>query len=169
MRATPYFLAVALVAPALTGCLGVGIEAGSSPPPHHRPAPRGEDARATRPGPPPHAPAHGYRHKHERGLELEYDARYGVYVVLDHRDLFFLDDFYFRFENGAWFISARYDGEWRDARDRDIPERLRYERRKDWEKGKRGKGKDKGKGKHRDDDDDDDERRGKGKGRDDDN
>ena len=31
-------------------------------------------------GPPPHAPAHGYRHKHQHGVELEYDSGIGAYI-----------------------------------------------------------------------------------------
>jgi len=55
----------------LSGCLVVPHGHGS----------RGHTHVETRPGPPPHAPAHGYRHKHRRGPELVYDGRLGVNTV----------------------------------------------------------------------------------------
>ena len=33
-------------------------------------------------GPPPHAPAHGYRHKHPDGVELVYKSNIGGYAVV---------------------------------------------------------------------------------------
>ena len=47
-------------------------------------------------GPPPHAPAHGYRHKHEHGVELVFDSQLGVYVVVGWKDHFFSAGRYYR-------------------------------------------------------------------------
>ena len=46
-------------------------------------------------GPPPWAPAHGYRHKHH-GADLVFDAHIGVYVVVGHPHVYFHDGHYFR-------------------------------------------------------------------------
>ena len=58
----------------LSGCntLGIGIQRTGAIPPkkiYHKP------------GPPPHASAHGYRHKHHDGRELEYDSKIEAYIV----------------------------------------------------------------------------------------
>ncbi|MEE9551944.1 MAG: hypothetical protein V3V89_02760, partial [Gammaproteobacteria bacterium] len=46
-------------------------------------------------GPPPHAPAHGYRHKHH-GHDLEFDSHLGVYVVVGLASVYFLDGLYYK-------------------------------------------------------------------------
>lgn len=56
---------------------------------------------AKRGGPPPHAPAHGYRH-HKGGVDLRYDTHLGVYVVIGHPDHFFYDGRYFRRVASHW-------------------------------------------------------------------
>jgi hypothetical protein len=52
-------------------------------------------------GPPPHAPAHGYRQQHG-GADLRYDGHLGVYVVIGHPDHFFHDGFYYRRLGSRW-------------------------------------------------------------------
>ena len=47
-------------------------------------------------GPPPHAPAHGYRHKHQHGVELVYSSELGVYVVVGFPNHYFSEGHYFR-------------------------------------------------------------------------
>lgn len=64
------------------------------------------------PGPPSHAPAHGHRRKHESGVELRFDSRLDVYVVLGHTDLYFHDGAFIRFRNGTWQVSASLGGPW---------------------------------------------------------
>ena len=52
-------------------------------------------------GPPPHAPAHGYRH-HYHAVDLRYDTYLGVYVVIGHPNHFFSDGHYFRRTGSQW-------------------------------------------------------------------
>jgi hypothetical protein len=52
-------------------------------------------------GPPPWAPAHGYRH-HHGGVDLVWDAHIGVYVVVGHRHAYFHDGWYFRRVGTRW-------------------------------------------------------------------
>jgi hypothetical protein len=78
-------------------------------------------------GPPPHAPAHGYRHKH-RGHDLRFDSDLGVYVVVGLRDVWFLDGSYFRIVGDRWEIAVGTDGPWRVASRSAVPGRL-YQKR----------------------------------------
>lgn len=76
-------------------------------------------------GPPPHAPAHGYRRKHQGGAELVFDAPLGVYVVVDQTEIYFSDGWFIRFRNGGWQVSASLGGPWK-PRDADrVPPGLR--------------------------------------------
>jgi hypothetical protein len=79
------------------------------------------------PGPPPHAPAHGYRHKH-RNRDLVYDANIGVYVVVGLPDVWFLDGSYFRWYGERWEMGVSVDGPWRVARESAVPFKLREKR-----------------------------------------
>jgi len=90
-------------------------------------------------GPPPHAPAHGYRYKHQQGVELRYDAGLGVYVVIEIPDMYFNDGLYIRWStSGYWEVGHHYKGPWRAAAANEVPYTL------DKKKGKKGKGKGKG-------------------------
>ena len=80
-----------------------------------------------RSGPPPHAPAHGYRHKHH-GRELVFDTNLGVYAVVDLRDVWFLEGSYFRISGDRWEISVGVDGPWRVSALSAVPVRLREKR-----------------------------------------
>ena len=79
-------------------------------------------------GPPPHAPAYGYRRKQhvENGpdLELAFDTGLGVYVVVGIPDLYFLDGHYFRFADSGWQISVHHDSGWTVAVQKDVPSGL---------------------------------------------
>lgn len=76
-------------------------------------------------GPPPHAPAHGYRHKHQTDdVELVFDSHRGVYVVVDFPNHYFLDGLYFRFSDSGWFVSSSIAGDWKAAKDDQVPPRL---------------------------------------------
>lgn len=81
----------------------------------------------TKGGPPPHAPAHGYRQKHGRdNVVLQYDSGLAVYVVSGYRDCYFNDGVYFRLSSSTWEVSARIDGPWKVAVvDRDLPDGLK--------------------------------------------
>jgi hypothetical protein len=78
-----------------------------------------------KPGPPPHAPAHGYRRKHERGADLRFDAKLGVYVVEGQADIYFYDGWFIRIRNGVWEVSARIGGDWQIRSARWVPSGLR--------------------------------------------
>jgi hypothetical protein len=92
-------------------------------------------------GPPPHAPAHGYRAKHGPGdsVQLVFDSRLGVYVVVDLPDHYFWDGFYLRVEDGRWYASVSLDGGWEPRSVKSLPPGLR-------KKVARGKGKGRGPG-----------------------
>lgn len=80
------------------------------------------------PGPPPHAPAHGYRAKHHHGgstVELVFDGDLGVYVVVGLEQHYFLDDTYYRLQGGDWQVSFGLDGPWKAASPRALPPGLR--------------------------------------------
>jgi hypothetical protein len=76
-------------------------------------------------GPPPHAPAHGYRRKQhvQRGpdLELVFDSGLGVYVVVGTPDLYFFGDHYFRLGDAGWQISLQHDSGWTLAAQGQVP------------------------------------------------
>ena len=74
-------------------------------------------------GPPPHAPAHGYRHKH-KSHTLEYDSGVGVYVVIGLTDHFFDDGLYFRYRSGNWEVSVNLNSGWGSADERVVPHKL---------------------------------------------
>ena len=80
------------------------------------------------PGPPPHAPAHGYRMKHAHdGVELVYDADIDVYVVTGITNCYYSAGQYFRFEAGTWEWSASIDGSWKVVSSAsDLPPGLRH-------------------------------------------
>jgi hypothetical protein len=68
-----------------------------------------------RQGPPPHAPAHGYRCKHRhahRDVELVYDSRIQVYTVVGYPDHFFIDNYYYRVTKGGWYTATAISGPW---------------------------------------------------------
>ncbi len=87
-----------------------------------------EPAVAKRAGPPPHAPAHGYRHKrHDTSgtqVTLQFDTDLGVYVVLGHRDHYWSSDRYFRWSGEHWEVSTELEGGWTVVVSGDVPPRL---------------------------------------------
>ena len=92
-------------------------------------------------GPPPHAPAHGYRHKHHHhGVELVFDSKIGVYAVAGRRDHYFYNDHFYHLVDAGWVVSGRLDRGWV----RIEPEKLPKGLAKQWRKAKGH-----GKGKHR--------------------
>jgi len=100
-------------------------------------------------GPPPHAPAHGYRHKH-KGHDLEYNSDLGIYVVIGLADHYFIDGIYYKLTKHGWYSSQYIDKGWNEYKKDFLPGKLhkKYSREK-------GHGKDKGKhgkDKHHDDD-----------------
>ena len=84
-------------------------------------------------GPPPHAPAHGYRHKHQ-GVELVYDSGRGVYVVIDLPSHYYFKGLYYRRGEIQWEAGVNIDGPWEFVSEDAMPKGLRA----------KGKGKSKG-------------------------
>lgn len=102
----------------------------------------------TRGGPPPHAPAHGYRHKHYKH-DLVFDSGLGVYVVLDKLDHYFWNSHYFRYRDGEWQFATDLDGRWyRD--DGSVPRKLYQSKSGAGNAKGKGKGRDKNNGKDKD-------------------
>ncbi len=87
-------------------------------------------------GPPPHAPAHGYRQKHQ-GVELVYDSGRGVYVVIDLPSHYYFKGRYYRRGEIQWEAGVNIDGPWESVSGEALPPGLR------------AKGKAKGKSKER--------------------
>ena len=91
-----------------------------------------------RKGPPPHAPAHGYRHKHHDGVELQYDTGLGVYFSVKMPSVYFYNGLYIRLTNGHWEVAANLNGPWRPEEKGQVPYKLKKA------KGEKHKGKTKG-------------------------
>jgi len=101
-------------------------------------------------GPPPHAPAHGYRHKHAKdNVTLVYDNDIDVYVVAGYKDCYYSAGQYFRLVSGSWEWSVTIEGKWKAvSHSSDLPSGLRSK--------KHGHGHGKGHNKDKDHDKDDD-------------
>jgi hypothetical protein len=102
--------------------------------------------RVRRRGPPPHAPAHGYRHRHRRGVDLVYDSGLGVYVVVGAPRTYYYDGRFYRHRRGDWESSPSYGGHWQETGAHRLPRRLRKRAKKwkdngrDQDRGARGRG-----------------------------
>ncbi|MFH1719965.1 MAG: hypothetical protein ABIF19_21635 [Planctomycetota bacterium] len=75
-------------------------------------------------GPPPHAPAHGYRRKHS-DLELVYDSQWGVYVVVDFPSHFYYKKRFYRHVDTHWEMGVNIDGPWKVVSQKAIPPGIR--------------------------------------------
>jgi hypothetical protein len=100
---------------------------GCAVPHHHGRPPHPRQTVVRKSGPPPHAPAHGYRHKHRSShgdVQLVFDSGMGVYVLVDLPDHYFHGDRYFKHVKGAWYSSVRLDRDWVVISARKIPKGL---------------------------------------------
>lgn len=86
--------------------------------------------REARTGPPPHAPAHGYRHKHSNGVELVYQSSTGVYLVAGYSNYYFYNNKYFRLKNGSWEASVHLDRSWKQVSEKKLPPGLQKKKNK---------------------------------------
>lgn len=77
------------------------------------------------PGPPPWAPAHGYRHHHPHGVDLVFDGDLGAYVVVGYHDHFYHGSHYYRRHDGGWQVSVKIGGPWSVIAVDRLPEGLR--------------------------------------------
>jgi hypothetical protein len=77
-------------------------------------------------GPPPWAPAHGYRYKHASGVTLVFDTGLGIYIVAELPGMYFQDErFYRRLDNGTWGTAAWPNGPWTQVATNALPPSLR--------------------------------------------
>lgn len=87
-------------------------------------------------GPPPHAPAHGYRAKTQGGVELDFRSDLGVYVVVGAPGYYFHDGAFYHQDSIGWIAGKNVDGPWTSITESQLPPGLRSE--------SQGKGKAKG-------------------------
>lgn len=80
-------------------------------------------------GPPPHAPAHGYRAKTQDGLELVYRSDYGVYEVVGRANYYYQDGVIYHQDSIGWIIGRSVDGPWTSVTEAQIPPGLRSDSR----------------------------------------
>ena len=107
---------------------------------HHQHRPPDEQAEARKGGPPPWAPAHGYRHKHQGGVDLVFDSDLEVYVVVGYPGHYFHRDRYYRHVDGHWRIGLSINGLWSRVRLEAVPTGIRHRHEKPKHRGKRGRG-----------------------------
>lgn len=79
-------------------------------------------------GPPPHAPAHGYRAKTHDGLELVYRADFGVYEVEGRTNYYYQDGLVYHKDSIGWIVGRSVDGPWTSVTEAQIPPGLRSDR-----------------------------------------
>ena len=94
-------------------------------------------------GPPPHAPAHGYRHKHHhqgQDLELAFDSDLGVYVVIGMPNRYYWNGYYLRIDGDQWYASVDLNKHWEKRSDDSLPHGMKHHKRHHKSKhGKHGK------------------------------
>lgn len=77
-------------------------------------------------GPPPHAPAHGYRHRHQHGVEMVFDTAVGAYIVVGHPGIYFFNGIYFHKDTkGFWKSAKHFKGPWHMKDVRKLPMKLK--------------------------------------------
>jgi hypothetical protein len=115
---------------------------------HHHPGTTPK-AHARGHGPPPHAPAHGYRHKHHRdGVDLVFDAGLGVYAVAGWPGHYWHVDRYLRWSAGKWLVSKHMGGVWVVVSSERLPRKLVAKHKRHHEKAHRHKKRHPGPAKH---------------------
>jgi hypothetical protein len=127
--------------------------------------------KTNKPGPPPHAPAHGYRHKHATGVVLVYDSSIGVYVVSGYKNVYYYNSYFYRRHKSKWQWSHGVDGPWLTSYGKNLPRNLQEKVAKH-DADDKGNGKDNhkndGKGNGKDNSKKDDKDNGKGNSKNDD-
>jgi hypothetical protein len=116
---------------------------------YHVHSPRSASVHGRGHGPPPHAPAHGHRHKkHQDGIELVFDSGLGVYFVVDRPGYYWHGDRYLRWVSGSWSVSRRFDGHWSGISIDAVPAGLVAKHSKHHKQAKKHRGKHGGPAKH---------------------
>jgi hypothetical protein len=89
---------------------------------------------ALRSSPPPHAPAHGYRHKHHQSdgqqVELVFDSGLDVYVVIGIPGLYYSNGSYLRLDGDRWYASTHFDSDWERRDESKLPPGLQKKQKK---------------------------------------
>jgi len=80
-------------------------------------------------GPPPHAPAHGYRAKTHDGVELVFRSDLGVYIVVGASGYYFHDGAFYHQDNSGWVVGKHMDGPWKIISKSQVPAGLRSEKK----------------------------------------
>jgi len=76
-------------------------------------------------GQPLDAPADGYRYQHEDGVTLEFNARLGVYTVVESPKTYFSEGLFYRVgSTGQCVVAPHLDGPWRLAEEKEVPMQL---------------------------------------------
>jgi len=85
--------------------------------------------------PPDHAPAHGYRAKHNQhslpdarspgGFEISFDSERGISIAVGFPGVYVHAGQFYRQHDGKWQVSARADGGWKGASVDATPESVR--------------------------------------------
>ncbi|MGA1869821.1 MAG: hypothetical protein ACMUJM_14900 [bacterium] len=84
-----------------------------------------KEVKHKRKGPPPHAPAHGYRHKNKDGVILQFDNNVGAYIVIKMPGIYFYNGFYMRITDDHWEIRANFHEPWRREARGEVPDKLK--------------------------------------------
>lgn len=101
---------------------------------HRGPGPEGPPVVHEGPGhgPPPWAPAHGYRHKHQRAyqsrestVDLVFDSGLGVYAVVGIPNSYYWNGMYLRISSGQWMRAPYLDAAWAPCPPDAVPSGLR--------------------------------------------
>lgn len=71
-------------------------------------------------GPPPYAPAHGYRSTYN-AHNMVYDSHLGVYVLLGLPDQYYYDNVYYRYNSKNWYYRHNDKDKWRKYDKRKLP------------------------------------------------
>lgn len=108
---------------AVTG-LWIGCGSGASSPPPQKEVVVAVPAKTGVYGPPPHAPAHGYRHKHGHGVDLIFDSSLEVYVVAGTSKRYWWAGNFYRKRGNQWQLSANLDGPWNGVNKNKVPHGL---------------------------------------------
>ena len=90
-------------------------------------------------GPPPHAPAHGYRHKHQyqgQDLEFVFDSGLGVYIVVGIPDRYYWNGYYLRIDGDQWYASVNLESGWEPRNDDSLPPGMKHKKHPNAKRGK---------------------------------
>ncbi len=68
-------------------------------------------------------PKHGHKHRHG-GIELVFDEKLGVYLVVGRSDHYYHGTRFFRLTQAGWQVSAHIDAGWVSIRYEEVPSRL---------------------------------------------